>query len=134
MSRRLLAPVVIVLILVGGAGLLHVLRGGDPTGAAAGVRSGCEGSAEDGTVSVAEPIAATPEEMEPLLEGWSRVGLAEVVPGLLAPGDGELRATGVTVDRASFGHARFIQSYQGVPVFGGEAVVHLWPDGRMRGS
>ena len=131
MSRRFVAPAVIALVLVGGTGLLHLLRGGDPTGAAAGVSGGCEGG--EGMESVAEPIAATPEEMVPLLEGWSQVALSELAPGLLGPGEGELQVTGLAVDRESIGHVRFQQSYQGVRVFGGEVVAHLWPDGRMRG-
>ncbi|MEW6737576.1 MAG: M4 family metallopeptidase [Acidobacteriota bacterium] len=43
----------------------------------------------------------------------------------------ELKAKSVQVDDLSMAHTRVQQTYQGVPVFGGEAIVHLNTDGSL---
>ena len=44
---------------------------------------------------------------------------------------GDLQVTQVTIDELSMAHVRVQQYFRGVPVFGGEAIVHLQPDGRL---
>lgn len=66
------------------------------------------------------------------------VGSGEAATSLLAElpwADqlGELVTTRETVDDLGFTHVRVQQMISGVPVFGGEAIVHLRPDGRLRG-
>jgi thermolysin len=43
----------------------------------------------------------------------------------------DLRASKVEVDTLSMAHTRFQQTFEGVPVFGGEAIVHLNQDGSV---
>jgi Zn-dependent metalloprotease len=43
----------------------------------------------------------------------------------------ELQVQKVSVDELSMAHARFQQNYAGIPVFGGEAIVHLNADGSL---
>ncbi len=133
MDRRVVVPLTVAILIVGGASVLQLLRGGSPTGAATGAATGCEGGLDDGTTSVAEPLDATPEEMALQVEDWSRIALEEIAPDLLPTTDGELLESGFAIDGQSIGHCRYRQDYQGVPVFGGQAVVHVWPDGRLRG-
>lgn len=46
---------------------------------------------------------------------------------------GGLETVRETVDELGFTHVRVQQTVSGIPVFGGEAIVHLRPDGRLRG-
>ncbi len=43
----------------------------------------------------------------------------------------EIRVTRVSVDQLSMAHVRVQQFFQGIPVFGGEAIAHLRPDGSL---
>ncbi len=51
----------------------------------------------------------------------------------LAKGVGELRTMRVKVDDLRFAHTKVQQLVNGVPVFGGEAIVHLTPQGKLFG-
>lgn len=53
-------------------------------------------------------------------------------PKLLA-GIDELERIGTELDAADMGHVRYRQLHAGVPVFGGEAIVHLTPRGALFG-
>jgi len=83
----------------------------------------------------AEPVMrAAPEEPTLSLEELESRSQAVLEQHFLAaePIETELEVVRVAIDRVKIAHTRVQQTYDGVPVFEGEAIVHLNPDGTER--
>lgn len=72
----------------------------------------------------------TPDELV-LAEDMAYETLFQPNSPALAKGVDELRTTRVHVDDLRMAHTRVQQLHNGVPVFGGEAIVHFKPDGAL---
>jgi Zn-dependent metalloprotease len=71
-----------------------------------------------------------PEALRPAVEAsLSRLGAQVRGPG--APRLADLLVRRVVVDELAMTHTRLQQTYRGLPVFGGEAIVHLRADGAL---
>ena len=67
--------------------------------------------------------------------GWrarSRGAVAALAVRHRLAGEGDLREKGLAADHLGMTHRRLQQLHRGVPVLGGEAIVHLGPDGAVR--
>jgi thermolysin len=62
----------------------------------------------------------------------SRGAVAALVARHRLAGDSDLREKGLAADRLGMAHRRLQQMHRGVPVLGGEAIVHLGPGGAVR--
>jgi thermolysin len=79
--------------------------------------------------------AATPSGREPAEAGWrarTRSAVAALVARHRLAGEGDLRDKGLASDRFGMTHRRLQQTHGGVPVLGGEAIIHLGPEGSVR--
>ncbi len=79
------------------------------------------------SVEAPPPLFATGSQEE--LELAVQLGLAALADR--APSLGRLEPTRVVVDELGMAHVRLQQQLDGVPVFGGEAIVHLHGDGSL---
>lgn len=98
-----------------------------------GLLSGLAGCVQQGPVAGSdEPIFSlgTAEELV-LAEDLAYGHLFDVDGPVLAKGIGELRTLRVKVDDLGMAHTKVQQLVDGVPVFGGEAIVHLTKNGKL---
>ncbi|MGP4011613.1 M4 family metallopeptidase [Streptomyces sp. 4N124] len=86
--------------------------------------TGLTGTALAGPATGTEPASASVASASSIVDAARAAAFAHAAATGVAPGD-ELRAQDVLIDPEGARHVRFVRAHRGMPVLGGDLVVHL---------